>query len=346
MRDNEQLKILQKGVNAWNRWRHDNPKQKVNLDFADLDGMNLASVDLSDASLIAATLRRTKLTLANLSHVDLTSADLSDAILCQSHLEWAHLAYANLARANLTEADLLATEFVGTSLSEATFNHATIGGTKFQDIDLSVICGLDTVIHIRPSHIGIDSVYRSNGNIPERFLRGAGVPDDFIIQIPSLVLALQPIQFYSCFISYSSDDEQFAKRLYSRMREERLRVWFAPEDARGGQKLHEQIESAIQFYDRLLIVLSPSSMRSNWVITELRDARQAEIKNGRRKLFPIRLVDFKTIKAWKCFDSETGTDLAVELREYFVPDFTQWKDHDAFEQAFKRLLRDLTAGQL
>jgi hypothetical protein len=34
-------------------------------------------------------------------------------------------------------------------------------------------------------------------------------------------------------------------------------------------------------------------------------------------------------------------DLATEIREYYIPDFTAWKDHDAFEAAFARLLRDL-----
>ena len=33
--------------------------------------------------------------------------------------------------------------------------------------------------------------------------------------------------------------------------------------------------------------------------------------------------------------------LAVEVREYFIPDFTHWKNHDAFELAFARLLKDL-----
>jgi hypothetical protein len=35
--------------------------------------------------------------------------------------------------------------------------------------------------------------------------------------------------------------------------------------------------------------------------------------------------------------------LAVEVREYFIPDFSNWKDHDAFESAFARLKKDLEA---
>jgi len=44
----------------------------------------------------------------------------------------------------------------------------------------------------------------------------------------------QPIHYQSCFISYSSQDEEFARRLHEKMRGEKLRVWFAPEDRQGG----------------------------------------------------------------------------------------------------------------
>ena len=58
------------------------------------------------------------------------------------------------------------------------------------------------------------------------------------------------------------------------------------------------------------------------------------------------MVNFDTIKKWKCFDAEAGKDPAVEIREYFIPDFSNWKEHGAFEEAFKRLLRDLKAEAL
>ena len=49
------------------------------------------------------------------------------------------------------------------------------------------------------------------------------------------------------------------------------------------------------------------------------------------------------IRDWSCFDADTGKDLAVELREYHIPDFSNWKNHDSFESAFADLLRDLRA---
>jgi hypothetical protein len=217
--------------------------------------------------------------------------------------------------------------------------------TNFADVDLSKVNGLDSVEHQLPSTIGIDTLFLSKGKIPEGFLRGCGVPDALIVQQRALVGAMEPIQFYSCFISYSTKNQDFAERLHSKMRDMGLRVWFAPEDVQGGKKLHEQIDEAIRVYDKLLLVLSPESMNSEWVRTEIRKARKAEIKEGKRKLFPIRLVDFNKIREWECFDADSGKDLGVEIREFFIPDFSNWKGHDSFEAAFARLLKDLKAEE-
>jgi hypothetical protein len=280
MAKREHLKILKRGVEAWNKWR---------LEHGDV------FPDLSDADLRRADLRGAYLRRADLSGADFTSAGL--------------------------------------------------GFTTFVDNDLSEVKGLETVRHEGPSSIGVDTLYKSGGKIPEEFLRGCGIPDDFITFIPSHFGIQQAIQFYSCFISYSTRDEEFARRLYSRMRDEKLRVWFAPEDIKGGQKLNEQIERAIQLHDRLLLVLSESSMQSEWVINEIQRARETEIREGRRKLFPITIVEFDKVKSWRRFDADTGRDLAKEVREYFIPDFSNWKEHDAFEKAFGRLLRDLRAEE-
>lgn len=261
---------------------------------------------------------------------DLFRADPGDTNLAGAFLAGANLAFAFLAGADLAGAD---------------FTDVFLDRTIFVRNDLSEVKGLEAVRHVGPSSIGIDTVYESQGDIPEVFLRGCGVPEPFIVQIPALVAALSPIQFYSCFISYSHKDGDFALRLYSRLRDKNLRVWYAPEEMKGGQKLHEQIFSAIRMHDKLLLVLSENSLQSEWVATEIRRARKAEREDNRRKLFPIRLVAFDEIQKWDCFDAESGKDLGVELREYFIPDFTAWKDHDAFELAFDRLLRDLKAEE-
>jgi hypothetical protein len=201
--------------------------------------------------------------------------------------------------------------------------------------------GLDTVRHDGPSTIGIDTIYRSQGKIPLTFLRGAGVPDIFIEYMGSLTAAA--FEFYSCFISYSSKDQEFADRLYADLQNQGVRCWFAPHDMRGGEKSNEQIDEAIRRYERLLLILSPNSIESEWVKTEISKARKREIAEKKKVLFPIRLVSMKKIQDWECFDSDIGKDSAKEIREFHIPDFSKWKNYDSYQEAFENLLRDLKA---
>jgi hypothetical protein len=68
---------------------------------------------------------------------------------------------------------------------------------------------------------------------------------------------------------------------------------------------------------------------------EVVSAREKEDHLGHEVLFPIRLDNavMTTTKAWA----------ADVRRRWHIGDFTQWKDHDAYQQAFERLLRDLKA---
>lgn len=340
MANEEHLKILKQGVEVWNKWREDNPDIRPDLIGGDLTGGNLVGANLTEADFTRANLTGADLSYANLRDADLNGANLSRAYLGGVVLWGANLSGANLRRANLSGANLRSA-----TLMRANLMDAVVCFTSFGNIDLSLTNGLDNVRHNGPSTIGIDTLYKSGGKIPVEFLRGCGVPEEFITHIPSLIGALEPIQFYSCFISYSTKDDEFARRLHSRMREANLRVWFAPEEMKGGEKVHEQVERAIQLHDRLLVVLSEESMKSNWVINEIRNARRVELREYRRKLFPIGLTSFDRVKDWKLIDPDTGEDLALELRSYYIPDFSNWKDHDAFEREFDRLLRDLRAEE-
>jgi hypothetical protein len=356
MANEEHLKIFKQGAEVWNKWRAET-KVEPDLSFADLftisvsweevnlSEMNLCEVDLDYMQLTGSYFFDSDLTDASFFAGGLFKATFERANLRRADLSYADLSYADFTEANLSGADLRYANLSSARLDSANFSQAIIGETNFGDNDLSTVEGLDSVIHTGPSTIGIDTLYKSGGEIPEKFLRGCGVPDELIAYLPSLIGARQAIQFYSCFISYSSKDEEFCKWLHSRMRAEHLRVWFAPEDVKGGEKLYEQIDRAIQMHDRLLIVLSEESLKSKWVMTEIRRARKTELREGRRKLFPIRLCSYEQLRDWECLDADTGEDLAVEVRGYFIPDFSNWKDHDAFESAFDKLLKDLRAAE-
>src|SRR5262249_49702757 len=155
--------------------------------------------------------------------------------------------------------------------------------------------------------------------IPEAFLRGAGVPEELIDQLPAIINSMKPIQFYSCFISYSSSYDEFARRLHGRLQQEGLRVWYAPEDMKGGRKVAEQVDEAIRVYNRLLLVLSPASMESAWVRREIKRARSKEKLSSQNVLFPISLAPYETIQRWECLDSDSGEDLAEQVRSYHIP---------------------------
>jgi hypothetical protein len=136
-------------------------------------------------------------------------------------------------------------------------------------------------------------------------------------------------------------DSDFVKQLNFRLRDGGLRVWYAPEELKGGVKLADQIDQAIRFHDKLLLVLSEHSMPSKWVATEVATALERERREGRLVLFPIRLCDYGAVLHWRCYDPKTGYDIAPDVREYHIPDFSAWKDHDSFNRAVNALLRDL-----
>ncbi len=361
MTKEEMIHLLKADVQEWNRWRRTLVEPGVPRVRIDLSGAKFVGDDLSRANLTEVPLSGAILDHADLSSADLSGADLSDASLVEAglvdtsfvntnltradlrgaKLVSARLSWTTLHRADLTAATLTGAIFTRSWLDEANFTDAFCGGTVFGDVDLSTVRGLDTVEHRGPSTVGFDTIYRSQGKIPESFLRDAGMPEELIHYVPSLIGAQEGIRFHSCFISFSFKDVEFAHRLHSRMRDAKLLVWFAPEDGQGGKKLHEQIETQIQVQDKLLLVLSQASIQSPWVAHEIYTARQREIREKRQVLFPIALCSFEDIRKWNCFDADSGKDMAREIREYLIPDFSTWKDHNKFEAEFKKLLRDL-----
>lgn len=349
MADEQHLYLLNRGVEIWNQWRQEHPDIQPNLHAADLSGVQLnkadlhradfSESDLSKTNLIGTNLFKADLRGAHLFKTDFRKANLSEANLSKSNLSKADFGEAYLKRAKLTEANLNGTIFIETNLRMANLTGAIVHLTIFGGVDLGQVQGLDKVKHQGPSTIGIDTIYRSQGKIPEIFLRSAGVPDSIIEALPSLIGSFRPIDFYSCFISYSDKDRSFAERLYADLQAEGIRCWFAPEDLIIGDHFADRIEESIRAYDKLLIVLSENSVRSSWVEDEFRAALEKENRFRQEQqinktvLFPIKLDE--TVK------EATAQWVSKMRRERHIGDFTNWKEHDAYQQAFQRLLRDL-----
>jgi len=322
------------------------------LSEANLGATNLREAKLREAELNGASLLKAHLVDADLAGADLRGAKFNEAVLCWANLSEADLSSADLSRANLIGvnlrgADLNGANLVGADLSAASLNDANLlgadltdskmGYTVVTDLDLSVVNGLETVRHEGPSSVGIDTIYKSKGKIPEVFLRGAGVPEPFIREMRALVNAMEPIQFYSCFISYSSKDGEFAERLHADLQSKNVRCWFDREDMKIGDRIRPRIDEAIRVHDKLLLVLTENSMKSPWVEKEVETAFEKERRQGRTVLFPIRLDDavMGAEEAW-----------AADIRRSrHIGDFCGWKEHDKYRVAFERLMRDLRAEE-
>ncbi len=311
MANQQQLDLLKQEVEIWNQWRREHPDIQPDLSGAELSGANLSGADLRGSYL---------------SFSNLEGADLSGAYLNHSELY-----RANLTSVNLSGAELYRTNFNTTNLTSANLSGAGLARTIFADIDLREVNGLEKVKHDAPSSIGIDTLIRSRGDIPVAFLRGAGVTDGLIEYARSLVG--QAIDYYTCFISYANQDQPFAERLYNDLQGKGVRCWLAPEHMKTGDRIRDRIDESIRLYDKLLLVLSEHSVESRWVAFEVEAALDKEGKENPLVLFPVRL-DVAVLSS--------PTSWATHIRRTrYISDFTKWKQHDDYQKALNRLLRDL-----
>jgi hypothetical protein len=303
-------------LRQWNVWL------KATLIRAGLirgTGANLSGANLSGAWLIGANLFSANLFSANLSGACLIDSDLNDANLRGADLRGADLSHTNLNDANLRGANL---------------SGAILVETTFANVDLTSVIGLETCQHLGPSIIDHRTLQKS-GPLPLSFLRGVGLPDNLIEYLPSIFN--QAIQHYSCFISYSSKDDEFANRIHADLQNSGVRCWFAPHDMPTGAKIWDAIDEAIKLRDKLLLILSENSIGSDWVEDEVQKAFAEERDRKELVLFPVRVDDAVM---------ETPEPWARKLRDQRnVGDFRKWKDHDAYKQSFERVLRDLTKPQ-
>jgi len=360
MANPEHLKILKQGVEVWNKWREESAQQvKPDLRGANFGILKLSGYDLSDADLsysvytkgtllscklvnanfFHANFRETVATQSDFTHANLREADFSQVsasqtILDNANMEDANLFESNLIYSSLRNTHLLSTNFTGADLYGADLSGAVLGGTNLINVGLSEAKNLEDCEHYWYSFIDHRTITKST-TLPLVFLRGCGVPDSLIEYFPSLLN--DPIQFYSCFISYSSKDQEFAERLHSDLQDNGVRCWYAPEDLRIGEKIRHGIDEAIRIHDKLLLILSENSIGSDWVEKEVETAFEQERQLKKTALFPIRLDEsvMSTKQAW-----------AADIRRTRqIGNFIDWKNHDSYKKSFERLLRDLKAGE-
>jgi hypothetical protein len=351
----ELVKLLkEKGVEAWNEWRKKRPGIRpdlrdaglrgVNLDEANLCEADLAGAAFVEASLIGANLFKANLQGARLGGANLVLADLQGANLIEADLAEANLEYANLREANLERADLSGVNLTGSDITGANISACRMQGTKLGDLDLSCCSGLDTIDHVRPSTIGIDTIYLSGGNIPEVFLRGAGVPESFITYMKSLVAAMSPVEFYSVFISYSHTDKAFARKLHDTLQSKGIRCWLDEHQLLPGDDIYHEVDRGIRLWDKMLLCCSESSLKSWWVDNEIGtafDKEQQLMKERETKiqvLVPLNLDGYLFSDKWK-------SGYQAQVRRRLAADFTESGTGTKFDEQVERLIKALRADE-
>jgi len=133
------------------------------------------------------------------------------------------------------------------------------------------------------------------------------------------------------FISHSSKDKPFVRRLVSRLTKEGFRVWLDEHELRVGDQLAEEISKALASSHVVLVVVSEASIKSRWLRFELNKATERMVQ-GQCRVIPI---------------VKDMVDLPAEVKGLLYADFTREfrfgiksvltaLDHEANRRAFER----------
>lgn len=329
----------------------------------DLSGMDFTSEFLDEsgfnAQVLAADFRNTKLrncyfSGADLACANLRGADLSNSTMVRTNLYSALLEGATASQTDLRGANLVSAELHQTKLNGANLAGARFGWTSISGVDLSQTEGLDEVVHIRPSAIGSDTLrMTANGlaNEPQtrrtevfRFLSSSGLDDELLSVFRTWIE--KPIEFYSVFISHSSLDKEFARKLYDDLRAIGVKCWFDEHQILPGDRILDVVDQGIRLWDKLLLVCSENSLSARtgwWVEQELERAllKERELRRTRNKamsvLIPITIDNF-VFDGWKSGFKPT-------IIERHVGDFRNWKDRQSYASALERLRAAINAAR-
>jgi len=131
MADKDQMAILNQGVEAWNKWRQENPDEILDLRDAELENMNLENVNLAEADL-----EKANFSFANFKNANLAFSNLENANFSFANFEGANFTAADLENAHLEDANLVGARFSGANLKKAILANSNLKNAYLADAHL------------------------------------------------------------------------------------------------------------------------------------------------------------------------------------------------------------------
>jgi hypothetical protein len=238
--------------------------------------------------------------------------------------------------ADLTGADLQGATIINTKLNSTSLSQAVFGVTVIANCDLTLAIGLDSVRHAGPSMVSLDTLSRSRGQVPARFLEGAGVP-------PLLVAAQDAFRdsgtnYTRVLLLGSENDGEFAAKIRASLAEAQVPSWIiSADDEASLQSGAVNLDHAV-YYDRLVLLCTAQSLEnpltSRYFATLVNGQARSNGSSAREPLIAVAADDI-------FYQREDR--LCTGLREEAVVDFRGWEDEARYKEALSNLIQEFTA---
>lgn len=146
------------------------------------------------------------------------------------------------------------------------------------------------------------------------------------------------------FISHASEDKNSATRIAEAIQDAGGKVWFDEFELKPGDSIKETIEAGLRSSDLMVLLLSPSAIKSDWVKLEWDYALNRQLRQRNISVVPVKVEECEIppqLANRKHLDLTTdpqrGIDKLVELLEH-----TQEVDFGVLSAAtFENLIADL-----
>jgi hypothetical protein len=184
----------------------------------------------------------------------------------------------------------------------------------------------DPVVIAQKADVSLQTIYK---------LQSISVQD-----APAGIVEQTPFQ--SVFLSYGGPDEPFARKLFKEMTDRDIKVFFFPETATPGQRLHRTMSEGIHEYERVLLICSANSLDRPGVVNEIEQVLAREAREGGAELLMPITIDDYVFKRW----NPSRVDIARQVRDRVVIDFSGTEfSPKKFQDRFDRILKALSRIQ-